>query len=192
MPLITPKYAFRRANKFPSQKEWNQGNVNVLLKVKEILKNKKWFLIGGTLLGAVREKKLLDHRYCLNIAAIDKDDSIFYLLEKIGFRIYKNKVKYGFVKAITRNDAYIDVHVFKEVSDGVIVQRMDPALKPSCIYYAKLPKKFFDELSVVILDGQEFPAPNHPEEFLTLTYGDWKEVDKRHCAHQAFKDYIIK
>lgn len=188
MDIVMSKYAKTRA----AGPFWPKGNVQTLLDIKEALKNKKWFLIGGTLLGAVREKSLLPHRACLNIAILDKDKSAFDLLEKAGFEITNKYVKYGFFGVVGRADAYLDVHVFQEASDGVIVQRLDPKYHPACVYYAKLPKKFFDKLSSVTISNYKLPAPNHPEEFLTLTYGDWQTKTIHHCVVKAFEKYIIE
>ncbi len=188
MEIAMSKYALQRHN----HRHWTKGDVNILLEIRKALKNKKWFLIGGTLLGAVREKRLLPHRVCLNIAILDKDKSAFDLLENIGFKIMRKFVKYGFYATALREDVYLDLHIFQEVSDGVIVQRLDPKYHPECVYYAKLPKKFFNRRKGVVIDDHVFPAPDHAEEFLTLTYGDWQTKTIHHCSIKAFEDYIIE
>ncbi len=161
--------------------DWKPGSVEVLVEIKNALKNCRWYLEGGTLLGAVRSGTLIPWRACLNIGALGNHKKVYRALEKIGFEINIHCAPIRPLAVATRHDAYVDVVLGTKVKAGWIFYTV--------FHKVLMPKRFFEKLDTVTLDGIEFPAPAFKEEYLTSTYGNWKKDDHRHIVcppHERF------
>lgn len=169
---------------------WKQGNVDVLVKIKEILKGHKWCLDTGTLLGAVREGRLLPWRACLNSVIIGDYEKARTLLKRGGFRFVNSAAQFYddalFHGGAHEPSAFVGFQSVTKVRDGYI-RHLGSGVRA---YVVKLPRYFYDKLSTCTLDGIVFPAPDHKEEYLKSCYGDWKKVVKRHRSWQSFGEYI--
>lgn len=164
-----------------------KGSVKVLTEIKEALKGSRWYICGGTLLGAVRAGALIPWRACLNVGIIGDPDKELQKLRDVGFEIKVHWQDEITMAVARRRDAYVDVIVCKDAGDGVLVL----ARKNTEWRVAKLPKKFFEKMGTAQLGGVDFPTPGHVEEYLELKYGNWKVVNRKHNATNSFTRYII-
>jgi hypothetical protein len=138
------------------------------------------FLAYGTLLGAVREGKLLGH---------DSDADLGYVSEhahpvdviRESFRIQRALVALGF--RITRYSA-LAFKVDVDEGDGVVRGLdvfggffMDGHLHLMGEIREPFERSWISPLGTTTLEGRTFPAPADPDRLLTAAYGPWRVPD---------------
>lgn len=148
-----------------------------------------YWLEGGTLLGIIREKRLLPWDNDLDISLIkDHEQALFAILPKFFFkgfivRIKKYKFAVGpFKKGDTRiikirnrkllfikGDIILDIFVKKRVGDHYFwtVGVKKPVLK-------SIPHHFYENLTEIKLNDHPFLVPQDYDGYLTYRYGEWR------------------
>ena len=148
-----------------------------LLDVKSILDKYEvtFALMGGGLLGVIREGKLLSHDYDLDIACFagtDKHDhwkmrEVKKELESLNFNTVDNsccRIKTDF---FIRNKERIDIFWFEKIDEEWIYNNT-----------LRYPAYFFDKLDEVDFLNTKFKVPSNPKKFLEYTYGKGWTVKK--------------
>ena len=146
------------------------------LKICDILDNLKfdYYLHGGVLLGAVREKNFIKWDWGVDIRVesiefLEKIDAFTKSLKSFNFEILEIRKKEDDLKIYFRGEYPKDVSAYT-----VYVWNYS---KIRDVYWRgkySVPSKFFDYHSTIDLFGREFKCPQNPEEYLTYAYGNWK------------------
>jgi len=153
-----------------------------------------FWLDGGTLLGAIRDKDFCDGDaddvdICAYVTDMDKVSRIVKMAETVGFELY---IQWPLQIAMKRGGSKIDL--FFNVYD----RHYD--VYWTCLYKGKLiekyiviPQKFYHNLSPIEFKGEEFYTPSYVEEYLTLKYGDWKTPVHRseYSCYNAEQNKIV-
>jgi phosphorylcholine metabolism protein LicD len=144
----------------------------------------KFVIDGGTLLGIVRENRLLPWDNDLDFTlfsdgALKIDDVLKsfsnegYSVEKTLFpRPYKN-IKRGDLRIckISSGKVFVDL-IFKYEYEGNYYWMVWDTLKG-------VPLKFYENPAAIEFNGAIYPTPDYVEEYLELRYGDWKTPQKK-------------
>jgi len=148
----------------------------------------EYILEGGTLLGVVRENRLLPWDTDVDVSIrSDQVEAVKSVLWKFWLRGYKTRIKRfkkdvgpfkkGDIRIIKiqKHKFYIkkyellDIFVKYKVGDEYLnVVGKKPAIVRS------VPAKYLELSDVVYFKGQGFSVPIDKEEYLSLIYGDWK------------------
>ena len=149
-----------------------------------VLKNKNVFLAFGTLLGFIREGKILDHDLDLDVGYLYKDKiqfdgflgelkktNNFKILVNDAIDLYKlknNHIQFRKLPSIitlaNKNGAHIDIFICHKVKNKII-------------FYAKhfcWEVSFFRTKKVKIIDNLIANIPFNSNKYLAENYGDWK------------------
>lgn len=150
-----------------------------------------WCLESGTLLGIVREGRLLpwDNDLDLFVPASDLEQLLrarwrFWLL---GFKVIVSRVSedYG---ALRQGDVRI-VKVrsrswgFRRSQDKLLIDFFIKYPDEQYYYWSvgerdvvnkKIDRRFYDQMDKVEFAGRHYPIPCDVEEYLTRRYGDWR------------------
>ena len=150
----------------------------------------EYMIFASSLLGIVRDKKLMDHDAEIDICVLGKDltDDMLSKIESSGFHtgVYECKEKVG--------ETYLSKQVRHEGKHGWVA--ISPMwvnnkvayinmLKSECITMNKKwhDKKNWGKLKYL---GREFNCPKNPEEWLKDWYGDdWETPKEGHWKHNA-------
>ena len=168
-----------------------KNSMKMLQKVTQIMEKNgtPYWLEGGTLLGIVREKRLLPWDNDMDISLVkDNEKKLLSILFKIFLRGYIVRVKkYKFdvdpfkkgevriVKIRNRKflfikgDATLDIFFKRKKNDEYFwtVGVKKPVLK-------SVPKIFYEELAAVNFNGKTYSVPKDYDGYLTYRYGDRK------------------
>lgn len=149
-------------------------------------------LDGGTLLGIVREGRLLPWDYDLDLFVRGEDASkiraLKWQLLRLGFRLNKRKTLSSFgpipndaprvykIKSLRKYDGQrltIDL-IFKYADEGHYhwVVGINPPV------HKKVPRKFYDQFGSIEYKGYAYPIPHQVDEYLKYRYGDWRTPKK--------------
>ncbi|WEO77032.1 LicD family protein [Cryobacterium sp. SO2] len=144
---------------------------------------KPW-LMGGTLLGAVRSGALMPHDDDADLGYVSahtnpvdaalESFALQRFLESAGHTVIRYSATQLQILFLSGEGAGFHVDVFGGFyRDGMFMQPFHVR--------AALPPEIFDDLRPVRLAGWEFPAPNPPEPWLEANYGPgWRVPDTGH------------
>lgn len=173
----------------------------LLITVTQILNkhNIPYWLEGGTLLGIVRENRLLPWDNDVDISLRKTDEKkLLKILYKLWFRGYRVSVKYYeksvlpfnqkqvrivkitnrkyfFIKGDARLDVFLKLKKDNQYFWTVGVKQ--PVLK-------SVPAKFNDNLNWLEFNGNKMMVPDDLDGYLTYRYGDWKTPVKEYNFKQ--------
>lgn len=145
-----------------------------------------FILSHGVLLGVIRENRFLPHDsdidlFLLPEAGYEKLCQAIAELNKMGYEPWETyKTPDGKIVHWTLN--YQEIHIslkslylsksgFFRLETGIGLGKRIPTIM-------LLPKELFDPPKEINFIGTTFLAPNPPEKYLELQYGNWKEVIK--------------
>jgi len=147
--------------------------------------NIKFFLLYGTVLGAIREKDFIEHDTDTDIGIFEKDrDGLLHIIPILldnGFELIRTKAPDDLV-TFMRNDEYIDIGIFTEKGKYYTYQEN------------LIDKYFLDRLDVVDFLGENFYLPSHTDKYLEKNYGaDWNIPLKNEPAmNLGVKNYYYR
>jgi len=169
----------------------------IFKKAIEILtkNNIPFWLESGTLLGIIRDRKIIpEHKY-IDIGIPGKYFNKFMILKKQFAPFYRIKpvidlskrkwIPNDFPKAIIMKkwkrskNAGLKIKVtFKHEKEDKIIW-VD---KRSCKWVSS---HFFKNLDKININGKDYPIPANVEDYLQARYGNWKKADKKwlSCIH---------
>jgi len=146
-----------------------------LKEIKQILEkiNLPFFLVGGVLLGAIRDKNFIKWDWDVEISvfseiAINKINKIVDLSEKSGFKttIVNPTTKNLKIKLLKYDNKYS--------IEGLYLKKGYRLRKDY-----KYPEFFFRKLVTINFLGEDYFSPSPTNDFLTFVYGpDWKTPKK--------------
>jgi len=134
---------------------------------------RKSFLIGGQLLGAIRESKFLKNEHDIDLGILVEDyKEVLSILKKDLFlgKISIRKVeKTNIIRCIKFKvgEILVDIFLFYLIGDN----RFNITSCDSFAFH-KYPKEIFENLGEIEFFGKQYKCPNPPEAFLQLEYGD--------------------
>lgn len=144
---------------------------DILFTTKHLFDEKgiSFFLIFGTLLGAVREKNFISHDYDVDIATSDYEKVKECIPEwhSKGFKVCRYTDHF---MSFMKDGVYIDVYRYLESTPKRF-------FKSWCCQIDKciMPKKFFKKFITIDFLGENFNIPLKSEELMRWIYGkDWK------------------
>lgn len=144
----------------PEGLDKNIAKENLLLMKNIFEKNNLFFyLIGGTLLGAIRDKDFIDYDNDTDIRIYYRDIPLMVKcvpeLIKVGLeplRISEGEISF------VRNNEYIDIEFLREHEES----------------------RFTEKFDKITFCESEFNIPQYVDEYLTICYGDWRVKSKNH------------
>lgn len=153
----------------------------------------RYCLDGGTLLGVIREQRLLPWDDDIDLFASSEDAQ---KLEKLkwafvlrGYKVIMARMNedYGpmkkgdlrIFKLKTRKWGFLRNKEQKLLVD-IIVKYPDEndyywSIGVTDVVNKKIARPFYDQMDSVQFDGKIYPIPSNVEEYLTRRYGDWRE-----------------
>ena len=138
------------------------------------------FLAYGTLLGAVREGKLLGHDSDADLGYVSRHTHPVDVIRE-SFRLQRALIGLGY--RITRYSA-LAFKVDVDEGDGVVRGLdvfggflMDGHLHLMGEIRVPFEESWIFPLGTTTLEGRTFPAPADPDRLLTATYGPWRTPD---------------
>jgi len=174
----------------------------ILLEVKNILDRNdvEFFLISGTLLGAIRGKDILHHDFDIDLGAkheilLPKLEQLYQQFTDAGFKCYLRYTPYPYARfiKISKDNIQVDILDYKQNgNDRFHLMRFNRG----CWVY---PKEIFDNLGEIDFLGAKFKIPNPVEKYLELSYTvSWTVEDKEWnwqnapCLKWDYADFMRK
>ena len=150
-------------------------------------KNINYFIICGTLLGAVRHGGLMSHDDDIDIGILDNDLDKLFSIEKDlnNIDIYIKPIDiFGYKLIDKKNTLWIDVFIFHNNNDDIYKYKYDEA----CKYW---PNEWFynDELyplKKIIFNDILFNCPNNPNKYLDRAFKNWENEIHIYKPHKNF------
>lgn len=164
----------------------NQKALKNLIDATEVLEKcgLTYFLVDGTLLGAVREGSFIGHDTDIDVGVfmnewtIDKMAEVLKEMMTKGFILYHSFGEFGrhFEVAWRRDGIKVDFFFYYQVGDKM---RFNAFLNggrtlPDDILTYEYPSSYFikEKLIFIWIDGEVFICPDDPHEICRLKYGD--------------------
>lgn len=159
-------------------------------------RNMEFFLVFGTLLGAVRDKNIIKGDEDVDVACVDENSLLYSLPYFKENGLFLVRAEKGHLYSFRMDSqSYIDVYIFKNLNFSI--------WKFYCISLYKfiIPKKYFRSFSKIDFLGKQYTIPSNPEDLLAFWYGkNWRtpvrghkfiyEVKSAYHWHN-FKRYVI-
>lgn len=161
-----------------------------LLTLKKVFdaKHLNFYLMYGTLLGAIREKDFIEFDIDIDVIVFDEEKLVKCIPEllKEGLvlvRFEKATKTYSFMK----NECYIDVYVVTNIEgvSGRFYQRLHGKL---------FPKKYFKSFTKLNFLGVNFEIPNNAGKLMEYLYGGtWNiPIENKPSIDEPMYIFIIK
>jgi len=166
--LNDPKIRIRTQDELNRRKENFLELCNILDQ-----QNIFYFIQGGTLLGARREKKFIEWDWDVEISVFDKDLNFKFdtLLKKFvlsGFSIAKcNKFQNPKIDLYKDDD-------YETTSFTIMSWKYEKDKKKYSRGKINIPEYFFKQFGNIEFYEKKFNTPYPIEDYLTYQYGDWK------------------
>jgi len=150
-----------------------------------------YFLIGGTLLGLVREGHLLHHDKDIDIGILD-EASLYRLYDKLAAENYFDDLgfpggikngKIMWAKKLVEPNKVVcfEIQAHYRYNDVVYYNRSMGVSWPWREGRCEWDKRFFEKLGTVEAYGRQWSTPGHVAKFLETFYGpDWKNEKQYH------------
>ena len=170
--------------------------VKNLKTIKSILDelNVKFWIDGGTCLGAYRDKDFCegdedDIDLCCTYDNIGQKENIVKLAKEKGFELWHN---WQMEIALTKNGSKVDIFFYKKQGEEYFSHLYSGNQIHS---YCVVPAHFYENLEPIKFYDMDFQVPSPIEEYLTYKYGDWKTKIHRKdysCVNQAQNKVVRK
>ena len=163
------------------------------LEIINILKSKNvFFLQGGVLLGAVRNKNFIQWDWDVEISLFSdeffkKKEIIKSSLLENGFKIFKENNQKERIK--------IDVYKYQDyTTTGYTLFGWSMNKEKNKIFRGEIniPSKFMDNMEKITFFNEEFYCPGPVEEYLTFQYGNWKKEIRSDIKSEYLSDQFYK
>jgi phosphorylcholine metabolism protein LicD len=166
-------YFYSRFFDYPGNKININRSTNNILVFQKLLNNKiRYSIAYGSLLGLIRNKRLLPWDYDVDFVILHKDLKIFLnllnLLDKNKFKV--RRLNNSLVTFDRDNDQF-DVYFLKEKKDKLIPDIDQPQLWWNFT-------DFFNQMDISI-GKNNFKIPKNYIKLLDRWYGDWSKIIKR-------------
>lgn len=155
-----------------------------LKEVKNILDDMgiEFFLIYGTLLGAVRDGGFVETDTDIDLGVkhedlISKIKDLQIRLRKEGWLVAGFSYPYNQLRALNcyKYETVIDIRNFEQWNGNRFLQRVDHNRPDIANVW---PKELFDSFETIPFNGMDMKIPNNPEKWLSINYGDsWRTPD---------------
>ncbi len=142
-----------------------------------------YWLEGGTLLGIIRENRLLPWDNDIDLSIKEEEfNKVAEIINKSNYRIrYREfeKDDSPFVKGVTRQ-IKIRNYKYKFFRGDVVLEIFVKFRKDEQYFWQVGPKKksvpayFYDKLAKFSFNSKEYLVPAQYKEYLTFRYGDWE------------------
>lgn len=162
---------------------------DILFDMKRLLDNKgiRFWLIYGTLLGAIREKSFISHDFDVDIQTdmFDEFLSIIPYLDAEGMKLIR--VDPSRVYTFSKGGVYIDVYIKKSA----------PFPFSLWCYWLNgniVPKKYITPYKTIDFLGKDFLVPGNPEGLLEFFYGKtWRTpIPGVHGRYDIYPIYFYR
>jgi phosphorylcholine metabolism protein LicD len=162
-------------------------SLKLLPKVTDLLEEHEiiYWLESGTLLGIIRENRLLPWDNDLDLGIREEDvhriTAIFYKFWLRGFKTHVSRHKREDPPFIKKNVRIIKI--FNSIVGNIMLDMLVKSRYQDYFYWAvgiknytkkKAPAHFYDNLETVKFNGKTYYIPADCEKYLTYRYGDWK------------------
>ena len=136
--------------------------------------NITYFLVGGVLLGAKRDKNFIEWDWDIEINLFTEDFNNYF--EEIMIKLLKKKFK---VESCRKTDTDSKINLSKNYPKEVTGYTLNAYShdKKNAVYFRNklsFPDYFLKEFEIIEFHGKKFNAPKPISEYLTYQYGDWK------------------
>jgi len=163
--------------------------LQILNDVTDILDeyNIKYWLDFGTLLGVIRENRILPWDDDVDISIFEEDvdiveNNVLPLLKKMRYRTYARRLikdagpmKEGNVRSFkVRNNRLIFFKGYVKLDIFVMYRHDDSIYWYELKEPHALPQKLVKEFKMIDFNGKKYRVPKDYDSYLTYHYGDWR------------------
>jgi len=178
---------------FELKKCCRRGLMEIFDKIPYILEGADWWLEFGTLLGFIREGKIIDWDNDLDIGVMEESmtpeilEKIEKRSEEFGFYFTKDSSKIGFRRLYysQKNGLYCDIWSFEKDKNNMIDATCDwtPAIHE---------EKFTKNKDTLIINDKTYNIPSNVDEFLNIRYGYWQNPMRQRRSYKDGRLHIPK